>query len=238
MNSKCNPPDHNYVFTILISLASIACANGKAWTELMRFCLPALRSFGFGKKSLAPRINLEAQFMNEEIAKLKGAPFSPVHTFNMATANIVCQLVFGQRFEYNDLAFLRILRSMCEMVNVSESDPVIVFPFLMKTPWYKERRQTYYDLEDFIMSQLRAHRDTFQKDNIRDFIDAYMADDEISQAFTLEEFWRVVLDLFAGGTETTAAFLSWVLLFMAVHPDIQRKVCSNIHLLNCSFNVL
>ena len=114
---------------------------------------------------------------------------------------------------------------MGDVVNVSESDPVIVFPFLMNTPWYKKKRQTYQHLHDFILTQLRSHRDTFQKDIIRDFIDAYLADDTISQAFTLEEFWRIVLDLFAGGTETTAAFLSWTFLFMAVYPDIQKQVC-------------
>ena len=147
----------------------------------MKFCLPALRLFGFGKKSLAPKINQEARYMSEEITKLKGAPFSPDHALMMATANVICQLAFGRRFDYDDAGFQRILKAVTDMATLSESDPVFIFPFLMGTPWYKSRRDTYDTLKDFLSTQLNEHRGTFQKDNIRDFIDAYLADDDISQ---------------------------------------------------------
>ena len=191
----------------------------------MKFCIPALRSFGFGKKSLAPKINEEAEYISEEITKSNEFPFNPVHIFRTATSNIICQLVFGRRFEYDDPDFQRVLRSLNNLLKLSENDPVMVFPFLMNTPWYKDVRQNMLDIKHFIMSELMAHCDTFQKGNIRDFVDAFLADDNISMDFTIEEFSNVVFDLFEGGTDTTAALLSWAILYTAVHPEVQIKVC-------------
>ncbi|XP_030837085.1 cytochrome P450 2J6-like [Strongylocentrotus purpuratus] len=204
--------------------ASIVWSSGKPWKDHRKFSLHALRSFGFGKKSLVPQINLEARYLADEIKNLRGAPSDLSPTLNKATANVVAQLVFGRRYEYDDLQYIEVLQAMVAIfAGISITDPVVVFESLIHTPWYKHYRDATFKARDFIMCQLYMHRDTFQKDNIRDYVDAFLADD-ISKEYTLEEFWRIVLDLFAAGTETTTLVTSWAILYLAVHPDVQNKV--------------
>nr|XP_054754013.1 cytochrome P450 2J4-like [Lytechinus pictus] len=203
--------------------ASVVWSNGKPWEDQRRFSLHALRSVGFGKKSLVPQINLEARYLAEEIKSLRGKPTDLTSTLSKATANVISQLVFGRRYEYDDAQYLGVLQAMEDVFSISEADPVVVFEFLIHTPWYKKYRDAYSTAREFIMSQLNMHRDTFQEDNIRDYVDAFLADD-ISKEYTLEEFWRIVFDLFAAGTETTSLVTSWAILYLASHPEVQRKV--------------
>eukprot|EP00057_Strongylocentrotus_purpuratus_P002647 XP_003724935.1 PREDICTED: cytochrome P450 2J2 [Strongylocentrotus purpuratus] len=206
--------------------ATIAHSNGKPWVDLRRFSLPALRSFGFGKQSLVPQINLEARYLSEEIRNLRGEPTDLLTTFSKATANIICQLLFSQRYEYSDGEMSRVLERMNETLTlIPETDLVNIFEPLIHTSIqrYKRYRESLFSDRDFIMSHLKSHQETFQKDNIRDFTDAYLADD-ISEEFELEHFWRVLLDFFAGGTDTTAVVTSWAILFLSVHPEVQGKV--------------
>lgn len=43
---------------------------------------------------------------------------------------------------------------------------------------------------------------------------------------TVHHLFRVILDLFSAGTETTATSLDWALLYMIAKPEIQQK-CFN-----------
>ncbi|XP_001200025.2 cytochrome P450 2J2-like [Strongylocentrotus purpuratus] len=208
--------------------AAIVWSNGKPWDDQRKFSLPALRSFGFGKKSLVPQINLEARYLAEEIKALHGEPMDPSALLNKATANIIVQLVFGRRYEYDDPEFIGAMQAMVDIFSlVSDTDPVNVFESLVHTPWYKPYRDCTFKLRDFIMSHLYNHQETFQKDNIRDFVDAFLAHD-ISKDYSMDTFWRIVLDFFAAGTETTAVVTSWAILYLAVYPDVQKKVQSEL----------
>lgn len=45
----------------------------------------------------------------------------------------------------------------------------------------------------------------------------------------------IIRDLFIAGSETTATNLQWLLLYMALHPDIQRKCQREIDNVSFSF---
>ena len=36
--------------------------------------------------------------------------------------------------------------------------------------------------------------------------------------------WRVIYDLFIAGTDTTTNTLMWLMLYMAIYPDVQKQV--------------
>nr|XP_054766000.1 cytochrome P450 2J2-like [Lytechinus pictus] len=203
---------------------SIIWSNGKPWDDQRKFSLPALRSFGFGKRSLVPQINLEARCLAEEIRSHRGQPFDPSDLLNKASGNLMMQLIFGRRYGYEDVDFIGILRVMKDIfVFIADNDPVNVFEPLIHTPWYKPYREMFYKEMDFARNHIIAHRETFQKDAIRDFVDALLADD-ISNNYTLDDMARIVLDLLTAGTDTTAVTTSWGILYLASHPDVQKKV--------------
>lgn len=50
-----------------------------------------------------------------------GEPFDPVPLLNNAVANIICQIVFGRRFDYNDQRFQAMLNDLNEMAYLEGS---------------------------------------------------------------------------------------------------------------------
>ena len=50
---------------------------------------------------------------------------------------------------------------------------------------------------------------------------------KIDDVFDDESLKGMLFDLFVAGTDTTSTALLWFLMYMARHPDTQRKVCKN-----------
>ncbi|RVE55417.1 hypothetical protein OJAV_G00236540 [Oryzias javanicus] len=75
---------------------------GPVWREHRRFALMTLRNFGLGKKSMEERIHEEIQHTIKTLENSIGTTLSPQVMFHNAASNIVCQLLYGKRFEYDD----------------------------------------------------------------------------------------------------------------------------------------
>ena len=52
-------------------------------------------------------IKEEAMAFIAELEKLKGAPINVQNLMNASVSNIICSIVFGKRFQYDDKAFLK-----------------------------------------------------------------------------------------------------------------------------------
>lgn len=50
-----------------------------------------------------------------------GEPFDPVPLLNNAVANIICQIMFGRRFDYSDNNFQSMLKNLTEMAYLEGS---------------------------------------------------------------------------------------------------------------------
>ncbi|NXB21349.1 CP2H1 protein, partial [Rhagologus leucostigma] len=84
----------------------IVTSNGETWRQLRRFVLTTLRDFGMGKKGIEERIQEEADFLVERLKNTHERPFNPGNFLVHAVSNIICSIVFGDRFDYEDKKFL------------------------------------------------------------------------------------------------------------------------------------
>ncbi|XP_069767494.1 cytochrome P450 2D15-like isoform X2 [Narcine bancroftii] len=206
---------------------------GKWWREQRKFSLTMLRNFGLGKKSLELRIVEEAECLIKVFEKEKGLPFEPHFWINNAVSNIICSIVFGHRFEYQDEKFVELLHTINESFQLEGGfwgQLLNTFPFLYHFPGphhkiFKNQDKAIH----FLQEEVAEHKESLNENEPRDFIDAFLTEqkkrkDDPTTSFLESGIINTVFDLFAAGTETSSTTLCWALLFMVLYPDVQSQV--------------
>nr|XP_048296770.1 cytochrome P450 2B2-like [Myodes glareolus] len=209
-------------------------ANGECWKTLRRFSLATMRDFGMGKRSVEERIQEEARCLMEELRKSQGAPLDPTFLFQCITANIICSIVFGERFDYRDRQFLRLLDLFYQTFSLISSFSSQVFElfsgFLKYFPGaHKQIFKNVQEILNYIGHNVEKHRTTLDPSNPRDFIDTYLLRMEKEKSNQHTEFHHQnlmmsVLSLFFAGTETSSTTLRYGFLLMLKYPHVAEKV--------------
>nr|XP_016850296.1 PREDICTED: cytochrome P450 2G1 isoform X2 [Anolis carolinensis] len=212
----------------------VAFANGERWKQLRRFSLNVLRHFGMGKKSIQERIQEEAQFLLEEFRKTKEKPFDPTYFLSRTVSNVICSIIFGDRFDYEDKEF----QSLMEMINItfremSSGQAQFYDMYVSFLKYFPGPPVKVYDsLENmrlFIAKKVKKNKDTFDPNFQRDFIDCFLNQMEKEKNKPASEFHDrnlelTTLNLFVAGTETVSSTLRYGFLFLMKHPEVQAKV--------------
>uniref|UniRef100_A0A8C0GK01 unspecific monooxygenase n=1 Tax=Chelonoidis abingdonii TaxID=106734 RepID=A0A8C0GK01_CHEAB len=214
---------------------------GEPWKQLRRFTLTTLRDLGMGKKSIEERILEEAHFLMERLKNTHGRPFDPTLFLNHATSNVICSIVFGDRFDYEDKKFLSHLSKYYEgSFSAQENQDVFFFqslqlynffPTLMHyIPGPHQRTFKHFEeLRKFVLERVEMHRESLEPSCPRDFIDAFLIklkqEQHNSQSeFTTDSLLRRTLGLFFAGTGTTSDTLKQGLKLLMKYPEIEEKV--------------
>ncbi|XP_063099744.1 cytochrome P450 2D16-like isoform X2 [Cavia porcellus] len=207
---------------------------GPAWREQRRFCVSTLRNFGLGKKSLEQWVTEEAACLCAAFANHSGQPFCPKALLNKAVCNVISSLIFARRFEYDDSTVIRLLElvegSLREEISL-QLQVVNSMPLLLRIPWVASKvlpaQRSFMVLNDELLAEHNTSWDPDQPP--RDLTDAFLnevhkAQGNSESTFNDQNLRLLVLELFGAGIGTTSVTLSWALLLMILHPDVQRQV--------------
>ncbi|XP_053123266.1 cytochrome P450 2G1-like isoform X2 [Hemicordylus capensis] len=209
-------------------------ANGERWRQLRRFSLTILRNFGMGKKTIEQRIQEEAQFLLEEFQKTKEKPFDPTFYLSCSVSNVICSIVFGDRFDYEDKEFLALMQMMNESfreMSTAWSQFYDIYASFLR--YFPGPHTKVYDiLEDmrrFIARRVKKNQETLDPNSPRDFIDCFLiqmekAKDSPDNAFNVKNLELTTLNLFFAGTETVSSTLRYGFLFLMKDPKVQEKM--------------
>uniref|UniRef100_A0A3Q3CHG6 Cytochrome P450, family 2, subfamily Y, polypeptide 3 n=1 Tax=Haplochromis burtoni TaxID=8153 RepID=A0A3Q3CHG6_HAPBU len=198
-------------------------SNGECWQQLRRFTLTTLRDFGMGCKGME-------EWIQEESSHLVGSkPFDPTFFLSCTVSNVICCLVFGQRFSYDDKHFLYLLQIISDTLKFGSSSQgqlYNIFPRLME--WLPGSHHNLFakleEMRAFIMNKIQEHQDTLDASSPRDYIDCFLL--RLNKPIPTSQFHydnlvSTVLNLYLAGTETTSSTIRYALNVLIKYPQIQ-----------------
>ncbi|XP_078478504.1 cytochrome P450 2G1-like [Lampetra planeri] len=209
-------------------------SNGERWRQLRRFTLTTLRDFGMGRKGMEEWIQEESEHLTAHIHSFKASTFDPSFLLSCAVSNVICCMVFGERFTYDDKQFLHLLNIISEILKFGSSplgQMFNIFPWIMeRLPGYQH--QVFAQIEEiraFIKMKIQQHKETLDPSSPRDYIDCFLI--RINQESHMEttEFHynnlvSTVMNLFLAGTETTSSTIRYGLSVLIKYPNIQDQM--------------
>ncbi|KAM3862951.1 cytochrome P450 2K1-like [Diretmus argenteus] len=210
-------------------------ANGDSWREMRRFALTNLKDFGMGKNTAENKIIEECHHLIKVFEKHEGNAFDTTRPMNYATSNIISSIVYGSRFDYADPLFKGMVDRTNDNIHLVASAPIQLynmFPCLAN--WIKSRKLVVNNAEmnSRDTKDLVKHlSQTLNPQYFRGFVDSFLTRKQkeedscvIDSHYHEKNLLATVINLFAAGTDTTAATLRWGLLYMAKYPRVQDQV--------------
>ncbi|XP_041852024.1 cytochrome P450 2D14-like [Melanotaenia boesemani] len=203
---------------------------GSSWRDHRRFALMTL-DFGLGKKSMEDRIHDEIQYTTKTLETSIGKTLSPQVMFHNAASNIICQVLFGKRYEYDDDTIKTIVRCFTENTRISNGPWAMIYnslPIIRNLPLpFRKAFKNHETCRNIARRLVNEFKKTRVPGEPRHFVDCYL--DELEKrggqdnSFSEEELVAACLDLYSAGTDTTSNTLLTAFLYLMNHPHIQER---------------
>ncbi|XP_073497640.1 cytochrome P450 2G1-like [Phyllobates terribilis] len=185
-----------------------------------------------GKKTIQERIQEEVSFLMAEIKLQKEQYSDPSNLLVQAVSNVICSIVFGNRFEYSNDSFQKLLGMFFIVFQDMSSfcgQLQDILPTLMSyIPGPHQRiNKSMTRLTDFISERIKMNEESFDPNSPRDYIDCFLTkqkQEKDNPNFDRTNMVMTVLNLFFAGTETVSSTLRHGLMVLMKYPEIQAKL--------------
>ncbi|XP_017294471.2 cytochrome P450 2J6 [Kryptolebias marmoratus] len=204
---------------------------GENWKEHRRFALMTLRNFGLGKQSMEDRIHDEICYTVKTLEKNVGETFSPQVMFHNAGSNIICQILFGKRYEYDDDIIKVIVQCFTENARLGNGLWAMLYDSLPPIRYlplpFKKAFKNAEICENLIFNLVEEFKKTRVPGEPRHFVDCYL--DELDKrsgedsSFSEDRLPLYSLDLHFAGTDTTSNTLLTAFLYLMNFPHVQER---------------
>uniref|UniRef100_A0A8C6SBL9 Cytochrome P450 n=1 Tax=Neogobius melanostomus TaxID=47308 RepID=A0A8C6SBL9_9GOBI len=224
-------PQDMYFSAIAEDRGVILADYGDKWKEHRRFSLMTFRHFGLGKQSMEQRILEELQITMSNLEKHTGKSLKAQVMFHIMASNVICLVLFGKRFDYEDEFMKKYVTSITAVMKLMNGPWAFLydsFHWVRSLPLpFNKGFQIMKTIKSMTSSLINEHKMTRVPGEPRDFVDCYLdemdkrADDGTS--FSPEELLYTCINLHAGGTDTTSNTLLTAFLYLMTKPHIQER---------------
>ncbi|XP_012228843.1 methyl farnesoate epoxidase-like [Linepithema humile] len=212
--------------------------DGDIWRDQKRFILKTLKEFGYGKIAMEDIILNDAVSLTSIIeSSAKSGPLTNLYDItSIAVLNSLWTLVAGTRFdlEKKNSKLMEILSIINDIVrNINVTGGILThLPFLRHISpgltGFTALNQRQIRVFQFFKNEVTKHKAETHGE-LRNFIDVYLAEikkqsNSTVSYFDEEQLISVVKDLFTAGVETTNNTIGFIITYLVVKQDVQRKV--------------
>ncbi|KAM6396237.1 steroid 21-hydroxylase [Rhynochetos jubatus] len=178
---------------------------------------------------LRPLLRLQARALCQELRSHGGAPLDPFEVFSFHTCSTIGRLLFGDLLPppAEVGAFTRCLRDLLEVWGRGGLRVLDLLPPLrvLPNPGLRELLRLVERRDAFVEAQIRRHEECPSPpgDTV---LAALQGRDPGVRGGPLSppRLHMALVDLFIGGTETTAAALAWAVAFLLHRPELQERL--------------
>ncbi|XP_055341939.1 cytochrome P450 2U1-like [Paramacrobiotus metropolitanus] len=207
--------------------------EGEAWKVHRRFAQKVFRDFGVGTNVFEQVINEEAVALCNDFEQECGKPFDNTWLIKKAVGNVIAYILFGTRFSHEDENFRHTVKFIDQTIeeNMASSALLNFFPWLRYIPPFSRQYQSLRkELEHFRQRKamlIKGRGELPVHDaSVQNYVDAFLSHMETTKDpyFTDFQMRQCVGEIFAAGFATTASTIRWILLYIAIHRDIQDAI--------------
>ncbi|NWV16254.1 CP1A4 protein, partial [Origma solitaria] len=217
--------------------------SGEVWKARRKLAQSALKSFSVAPSLtssstclLEEHVSKEAEYLVSKFLQLmeQEKRFDLNQYLVVSVANVICAMCFGKRYEHEDQELLGLVSLNNEFGEVAGSGhPADFIPLLRYLP--SRTMELFKDINRrfnaFVQKIVQEHYASFDKEHIRDITDSLIrhcqqksGGEDAHVQLSNEKIISIVNDLFGAGFDTVTTALSWSLMYVALYPDIQRKI--------------
>ncbi|XP_057804237.1 cytochrome P450 71A8-like [Salvia miltiorrhiza] len=210
---------------------------GEYWRKLKSLCVLQLLS-GKMVQSFNSIREEETALLMEEIKSrcLSCSPVNLSDLFEIMTNNVVCRAAFGKKYseEESGKRFLMLLRETLELLgsSISIGEFIPWLSWINRVNGFNTRVDKVADevdgfLELVVQEHLNGGEESVGDENRESFVDILLniyKDNDAGIHIGRDSIKAIILDILAGGTDTTSATLEWAMTELLRHPIILKKL--------------
>lgn len=153
-------------------------------------------------------VQLNAQDLLKEIEETNGSPFYPRANMQRYVASCIASILCGQSLKSDDPRFDRLNDNVGVILGTSTTPSNIlnVLPWLSAIPPFSRNQavlvQSMQETVGMIRDMVEEHKKSFDPENVRDFIDAYLKEQQKpgtdQNSFTDDQLLYMGIEMYAG----------------------------------------
>ncbi|XP_068105617.1 cytochrome P450 2F2-like isoform X5 [Hyperolius riggenbachi] len=163
----------------------------------------------------------------------EGQPMNPTKCFTNAFVNLVCSVVFGERFDYSDKRFTKLISIVDEIFRTMSStwgQIYSIFPPMRYIPGPHHKAAAVSEELLVLMAEIvKSCQETLDPEKPRHFVDCFLIRIEKEKndprtQFTMESLLYALHSVFMGASDTVSTTLRHALLIFLKYPEVENKI--------------